>query len=115
MSENIVIQEGGVNKNLNAIKKIETNKQGGGTCLSIPEDEIELGTKTITKNGLYKAKNSDVDGWTQVFVNVPGGESKTDSDGDLTDENGNKVKVDRDGNLTDDPSGTPVKPKPSTD
>lgn len=114
MSENITIQEGGIAKNLNAIKKIETNVQGGGTCLWIPEDEIELGTKTITKNGLYKAKNSGVDGWTQVFVNVPGGESKTDNDGDITDENGNKVKVDSNGNPTDDSSGTPVKPKPST-
>lgn len=113
MSENIVIQEGGVGKNLNAIKKIQTADQGGGSVYWIPEEEIELGTKTITKNGLYKASKSGVDGWSQVFVNVPGGESKTDSDGDLTDEDGNKVKVDSDGNPTSDGSGTTVRPKPS--
>jgi len=42
MSENIIIQEGGVNKSLNSIKKILTDEQDGGSCNWIPEEEIEL-------------------------------------------------------------------------
>ena len=73
MSKDIIIQEGGVNKNLNSIKKILTDEQDGGSCNWIPEDEAERGTKTITKNGTYKASDDDLYGYSKVIVNVKGG------------------------------------------
>lgn len=79
MSKNIIIQEGGVNKNLNSIKKILTDEQDGGSCKWIPEDEAERGTKTITKNGTYKASDDDLYGYSKVTVNVTGGSGSTPS------------------------------------
>lgn len=98
MSKNITIQEGGTDKSLNSIKKIKTSKQGGGSVLWIPEDDIDLGTKTITKNGTYKAKNDGKTGYSQVTVKVTNkAVGKDPSDGNdysvNTDDNGNLVKT----------------------
>lgn len=112
MSKNIIIQEGGVNKNLNAIKKIQTAEQGGGSVYWVPEEDIELGDKTIKKNGTYYAKTDSLTGYAKVYVNVPGGKSKTDSNGNLLDDDGDTV--DEDGNKTKDSGKDPVKPKPSS-
>ena len=73
MSKDIIIQEGGVNKNLNSIKKILTDEQGGGSCNWVPEEEVQRGTKTITKNGTYKASDDDLYGYSKVTVKVKGG------------------------------------------
>lgn len=112
MSKNIIIQEGGVNKTLNGIKKIQTAKSGGGDVLWIPEEEIKTGNKTIKKNGTYYAKTDGLKGYVKVYVNVPGGKSKTDNNGNLLDDDGDTV--DEDGNKTKDSGKDPVKPKPSS-
>jgi hypothetical protein len=36
-------------------------------------DSYQLGTKTITENGTYSAKDDGVDGYSEVTVNVSGG------------------------------------------
>ena len=72
MSVNITIKEGGVAKNLTA-DKLRTNLYGGGTCLWVPEDDVQLGTKSIDENGTYKAEDDGYYGFSQVTVNVPGG------------------------------------------
>lgn len=112
MSKNIIIQEGGVNKTLNGIKKIQTAKSGGGDVLWILEEDIKTGDKTIKKNGTYYAKTDGLTGYVKVYVNVPGGKSKTDSDGNLLDDDGDTI--DEDGNKTKDSGKDPVKPKPSS-
>ena len=72
MSKNIIIQEGGIGKQLTA-DKLKTNLVGGGSCLWVPEDEVILGTKSITNNGTYSAATDGLTGFSQVTVNVPEG------------------------------------------
>ena len=81
MSKNIVIQEGGLGKQLTA-DKLKTNLVGGGTCLWVPEDETTLGTKVITENGTYKASDDGYYGYEQVIVSGIGSATGTDGDGD---------------------------------
>lgn len=71
MAKNIIIQEGGVGKQL-AADKLKTNLVGGGTCLWVPEDEVILGTKSIIHNGTYSASADGLTGFSQVNVNVQG-------------------------------------------
>lgn len=84
MSKNIVIQEGGINKTLNAIKKIQTAKSGNGEVLWVPEEEVQLTSKHISKNGTYKASNDNAYGYKSVTVNVAGGNGSADSSGKPT-------------------------------
>ena len=81
MSKNIVIQEGGVGKQLTA-DKLKTNLVGGGTCLWVPEDETQLGTKYISENGTYKASDDGYYGYSEVTVSGVGTVTGKDSDGD---------------------------------
>lgn len=71
MSKNIVIEEGGIGKQLTA-DKLKTNLVGVGTCLWVPEDEVILGTKSIIHNGTYSASADGLTGFSQVNVNVQG-------------------------------------------
>lgn len=50
MSKSIVIQEGGIGKQL-TVDKLKTDLVGGGTCLWVPEDSTNLGTKHISEGG----------------------------------------------------------------
>lgn len=80
MSKNIVIQEGGVGKQLTA-DKLKTNLVGGGTCLWVPEDETPLGTKYISENGTYNASSDGLYGFSSVTVSGVGSVSGKDPDG----------------------------------
>lgn len=80
MSKNIVIQEGGVGKQLTA-DKLKTNLVGGGTCLWVPEDETRLGTKHISENGTYKASDDGYYGYSEVTVSGIGTATGKDPDG----------------------------------
>lgn len=81
MSKNIVIQEGGLSKQMTA-NKLKTNLVGGGTCLWVPEDETKLGIKIITENGTYKASDDGYYGYSEVTVSGIGSVTGTDGDGD---------------------------------
>jgi len=81
MSKNITIQERGIAKQMTA-DKLKTNIVGGGTCLWVPEDETQLGTKHISENGTYKASNDGLYGYSEVTVNGVGSVTGTDEDGD---------------------------------
>ena len=72
MSKNIVIQEGGIAKQLVA-DKLKTNLSGGGTCNWVPEDETQLQIKYIDANGEYEASADNIYGYSKVVVRVPGG------------------------------------------
>ena len=80
MSKNIIIQEGGTAKQM-TVNKLKTDKVGGGTCLWVPEDEVSLGTKSISQNGTYKASDDGKYGFSQVTVNVSGGQGSVNPDG----------------------------------
>lgn len=71
MSKNIIIQEGGIGKQL-TVDKLKTNLVGGGSCLWVPEDDINLGTKHISENGTYNASDDGYTGYSHVSVNVSG-------------------------------------------
>lgn len=97
MSKNIVIQEGGVAKNL-TVDKLKTDLVGGGTCNWVPEDETQLITKSITKNGTHAASSDGAYGYSKVIVNVAGG-SVT---GKGSDGNTHTYSVDDQGNIVDE-------------
>lgn len=81
MSKNIVIQEGGIGKQL-TVDKLKTNIVGGGSCLWVPEDETQLGTKYISENGTYKASTDGYYGYSEVTVSGIGTATGKDGDGD---------------------------------
>lgn len=87
MSKNIVIQEGGVGKQM-TVNKIKVNNVGSGTSLWVPEDETTLTTKNISKNGTYEATTDHAYGYSQVTVNVAGGNGSADSSGAPTSSEG---------------------------
>lgn len=75
MPKNITIAEGSQAKNFNTVHKLRTNLIGGGTQYWVPEDEAgayaNMGQKSITANGTYRASDDSKDGYSQVTVNVP--------------------------------------------
>ena len=81
MSKNIVIQEGGLGKQLTA-DKLKTNLVSGGTCLWVPEDGTRLGTKYITENGTYRANDEGLYGYSEVTVSGIGTATGTGPDGE---------------------------------
>lgn len=81
MSKDIVIQEGGQGKNLTA-DKLRTALVGGGDCLWVPEDEVQLTTKTITEDGTYIASDEGYYGYSEVTVNGIGTATGTGPDGE---------------------------------
>lgn len=81
MSKNIIIQEGGLGKQL-TVDRLKTNLVGSGSCLWMPEDEAQLTTKTITENGTYKAGDDGYYGYSEVIVNIANAGTATGTDGD---------------------------------
>lgn len=71
MSKNIVIEEGGIGRNLTA-EKLKTALVGGGSCLWVPEDEMALTVKSINQNGTYTAASDGFYGYSQVTVSGVG-------------------------------------------
>jgi hypothetical protein len=81
VSKNIVIQENGIGKQLTA-DKLKTNLVGGGTCLWVPEDETQLGTKYVSENGTYRASDDGYYGFSEFTVSGVGTATGKDGDGD---------------------------------
>lgn len=75
------IQEGGKPVLLSA-RLLKTNLQGGGTCLWVPEDEVNLDTKYVDRSGTYTARADGCYGYSQITVSGVDVEIKKDDDGD---------------------------------
>jgi len=75
------IKEGGKSRVMTA-KVLKTNLQGGGTCLWIPEMDVTLKTKYITKSGTYPASADECYGFSEVTVSGVDVEITQDEDGD---------------------------------
>lgn len=80
MSKNIIIQEGGVPRQLTA-DKLRTNQIGGGTCDWVPEDAVRLTTKSVNQNGTYTASDDGFYGYSAVTVSGVGVASGRGADG----------------------------------
>lgn len=61
---------------------LKTNLQGGGTCLWIPKEDVELKTKYITKSGTYAASADECYGFSEVTVSGVDVDITQDEDGD---------------------------------
>ena len=69
MSKNVKISEDSVEKVLPEVTKIQTQLTNGNKCYWVPEDEVPLGTLTVTQDGVYKASedpNGPYYGYSQV-------------------------------------------------
>lgn len=74
------IQEVDTNKSM-TLQMIKLKKQGGGTELFVRKNDVKLGTKSVTKNGTYKASDVGKYGFSQFSVNVNGGNGSSNSSG----------------------------------
>ena len=81
MSKSIIIEEGGISRQLTADKLRSIT--GGGTCDWIPEDTAVLGTKSISDNGTYKAADDGYYGYSQVTVSGVGTATGKGPDGNI--------------------------------
>ena len=68
MSKNIIIEQNGTAQNFTA-SVLRTAKQGGGSVDWVPEDEVQVISKTVTENGEYVAENENVYGYSEVITN----------------------------------------------
>lgn len=80
MSKNITIAEGGTPFNFSA-DELRTDQVGGGHVDWVPKDETRLTTKTITKDGTYKAADEGYYGYSQFTVRGIGKAAGTGPDG----------------------------------
>ena len=69
MGKFVSISEGNTGRIFNA-KKLKTSLSGGGECLWVPADSVELTTKTINKNGKYYAADDGKYGYSSVTVDA---------------------------------------------
>lgn len=76
-----VIQEGGLPVLLSA-SMVKTNLQGEGTCLWVPEDEVNLDAKYVNHSGTYRASADNCYGYSQITVSGVDVEITQDDDGD---------------------------------
>lgn len=61
---------------------LKTNLQGGGTCLWVPEDEVNLESKYVEHSGTYRASADNCYGYSQITVSGVDVEITQDEDGD---------------------------------
>lgn len=80
MSRIAKIDEGGTQRTFTQVGKLSTNLQGGGVCYWVPEDERELGSKSINQNGSYVAEQDGLYGYDEVTVNIPNAGGVTGKD-----------------------------------
>ena len=93
MSKLVSIIEGQSSKQFNNAEYLRTSLQGGGYCDWVPEDERNLKTKSVTKNGTYQASADSAFGFSEFTVNVPKKDSVTGKK-----PNGNSATVSKDDN-----------------
>lgn len=67
MSKNIYITEGRKGRRFGSVKKLKTELQGGGSCLWVPEDDVQLEPLFATENGVY---TPDEYGFSDASISV---------------------------------------------
>lgn len=82
MSANTNITEGGKGRPFGPVKALMVQGSDGKYYPWFPESDRALGTLSVDKNGVYKASDKGVYGWSRVSVNVPQNEGVTGRDPD---------------------------------
>lgn len=82
MSANTSILEGGNARSFGPVKALMVQGSDGKYYPWYPESDRALGTLSVDKNGVYKASDKGVYGWSRVSVNVPQNEGVTGRDPD---------------------------------
>ena len=54
MSKNVIISEGGRGRIIGSCKKLKTSLQNSGSCLWVPEDDVQLESLYVHENGTYR-------------------------------------------------------------
>lgn len=72
MSKNTSIKEGGTPFPFGPVKALLVEGSDGKYYPWVPESERQLGYKSIDKNGIYRASDDGVYGWSSVSVSVKG-------------------------------------------
>ena len=86
MSANTNISEGGKGRPFGSVKALMVQGEDGKYYSWYPESEKALGTLSVDKNGIYKASDKGVYGWSSVYVNVATTDSVTGRDPDTGEE-----------------------------
>lgn len=96
MSANTSITEGGKPRPFGPVVALMVQGEDGKYYPWFPESDRALGTLSVEKNGIYRASDRGVYGWSRVYVNVPTDENVT---GKGDDGNEYCVKTDEEGNI----------------
>lgn len=86
MSANTSITEGGKPRPFGPVKALMVQGEDGKYYPWFPESDRALGTLSVDKNGIYRARDWGVYGWGRVYVNVPQNEGVTGRDPDTGEE-----------------------------
>lgn len=70
MSKNVLITEGRRGRRFGNVKKLKTALQGGGSCLWVPEDDVQLESLFAVENGVYRP---DEYGFSEASIHVVDG------------------------------------------
>lgn len=82
MSANTSITEGGKPRPFGPVVALMVQGEDGKYYPWFPESDRALGTLSVDKNGIYRASDKGVYGWSRVFVNVPQNEGVSGKDPD---------------------------------
>lgn len=94
MPKDITIKKDGASTIYSGVERIKTHEIESGTTVWIADDETKTGTKTVKKNGTYKAANDGFYGYSKVIV-----KTKAKAIGKKQDGKTYGVGVDDNGNL----------------
>lgn len=67
---NITIKKKGTAQNFSGVKHIEVPSQDSGSVEWIPEEGLVTGVRLITQNGIYRASDDGLAGYSGVVVAV---------------------------------------------
>lgn len=82
MSANTSISEGGKPRPFGPVKALMVQGEDGKYYPWFPESDRALGTLSVDKNGIYRASDKGVYGWSRIYVNVPTSDGVTGRDPD---------------------------------
>lgn len=70
MGKNIIVQTDGVSHTYNGVEEIHTQDKDGNRTTWVPLDGTNLGVKTITQSGTYKASDDGYYAYSKVIVDA---------------------------------------------
>lgn len=71
-TKTVVIQQIGAPSTESNISELETNKLGSGSATWVPQSDVNTGAITITRNGTYKAKDTNYYAFSKAVIKSSG-------------------------------------------